>query len=164
MPKFIFKTIFVLILLTTIICGDQECINKSGFKQPITEQVDKDGWEKYVNTINLDQKIVSGLNPGLGSPEATVVQFYSSIIRGDKCFELALPVNRDKYEIDQSLKEISSWKFIEVKLLARHKNGDDSYWIKLKMKIKIEGSIESGTDEATVKRINGKWYVVEIPI
>ena len=58
---------------------------------------------------------------------------------------------------------MQEWIFLEISLLKRKKLTPGKYWIKLRMKIEINKEIESGTDEATVERIAGKWFVTEPP-
>jgi hypothetical protein len=163
-----FKSGFFFVLMVSIICflpscGEQ-CKNTKEFAVPQVSPADADGWESYSTPVVLNEDTVDGLAPGTGSPEAAVVHFFASKIRGDSCFNDVIPKDKEKYSSAyRILERIKDWKFLEVTLLERKKRGTERYWIKVKMKIEIEGDIDSGTDEATVRQIDGKWYVTRPP-
>ena len=122
------------------------------------------GWEIYIDPpiINIDS--AKSLYPKMITPEAAVVYFYASKIRGDNDFKKALPpienlTNRNKKKLKYKLEKMSKWKFIELKLVKRKKISTTQYWIKIYMKVSIKGRIDSGTDEAEVSFIDGKWYL-----
>lgn len=158
--------LFVLLVFIILIsgCGDTGvCENSKEFKIPSIDPVDSDGWEAYSSSIILNKDTVVGLAPGTKSPEAAVVHFYASKIRGDSCFEQVLPKDIKKGRLIRALKRIAEWKFLEVKLLKRNKLTPDKYWIKIFMKLEIKGKTDSGTDEATVEKIDGRWYLTDPP-
>lgn len=156
-----------LIFSIVVFCtgnGSENCPNTQEFKVPPVQPADANGWEIYENPLTLTKESVKGLAPGVDSPEAAVVHFYASKIRGDDCYKDVLPADKEKLKrLTYSLQKMAAWKFREVTLLKREAFAPGKYWIKIKMTAEIEGKIESGTDEATVEKIAGKWYVTEPP-
>jgi hypothetical protein len=144
--------------------AQEGCPNKTDFNNPIVSAPDEQDWEEYDTSFFLNSDTAPGLNPGTGSPEAAVIQFYASMIRGDSCYENVIPKKPRSYALIRSLEKVKSWKFLEVKLLKRKKLEGDKYWIALYMKISFKGGTDSGTDEATVTKINGRWLLVDPPI
>lgn len=160
---FLILGIFSLVLLPCC-SGQGNCTNTRDFTVPAVNAADGEGWEVYSNPLVLNKENVKGLSPGTGSPEAAVVHFYASKIRGDDCFNQVLPADRKKYpRVDRSLKRMADWKFIEVKLVSRKKKYTERYWIRVEMKIEIKGKVDTDMDEARVRIINGQWYVTEPP-
>jgi len=140
------------------------CLNSANLANPAVSAPDEQGSEKYETSFILNSGTAPDLNPGTGSPEAAVIQFYASMIRGDSCYENVIPKEPRSYAFIRSIEKVKSWKFLEVKLLKRKKIEGDKYWIALYMKISFKGGTDSGTDEATVTKINGRWLLVDPPI
>jgi hypothetical protein len=133
------------------------------FTPPKTGPAGSDGWEPYVKPLTLKKDTVKGVAPGHGSPEAAVVHFYASRLRGDDRYKEVLPPGWEQSGmLRRKLDKMSSWTFHEVTLLKRKKI-ELGYWIKLRMTIGYRGRTKTGTDGATVNRINGKWYVTRPP-
>ncbi len=139
------------------------CGNTAKIKLPTAQPADETGWEAYDFQFIITPENAEGLNPGTGSPEAVVIQFYASIMRGDECYKNVIPENMDGFDIGRALEEVKSWEFLEVKLLKRKIAGEGEYWVKLYMKIKYKGDVDSGTDEATVTKIGGRWLLTDPP-
>lgn len=140
------------------------CPNSADFKNPKVFAPGAYNWEEYDTSFILNSDTAPGMNPGTGSPEAAVIQFYASMIRGDSCYEEVIPKEPRSSDFTRSLEEVKSWKFLEVGLLGRKKLVGDMYWIALYMKISFKGGTDTGTDEATVSKINGRWLLVDPPI
>lgn len=135
----------------------------ASFTPPKTGPAGPDGWEPYVKPLTLKKETVKGLAPGHGSPEAAVVHFYASRLRGDDRYKEVLPPGWEKSStIRYKLEKMSTWTFHEVTLLKRKKI-EGGYWIKLRMTIGYRGRTKTGTDGATLNRIDGKWYVTRPP-
>ena len=136
---------------------------KTAFTPPKNGPAGPDGWEPYVKPLTLKKDTARGVAPGHGSPEAAVVHFYASRIRGDDRYKEVLPPGWEQSGmLRRKLGKMSTWTFHEVTLLKRKKI-DHGYWIKLRMTIGYRGRTKTGTDEASVNRINGKWYVTRPP-
>ncbi len=160
---FLILGIFSLFLLPCC-SGQGDCTNTKDFTVPAVNAADAEGWEVYSNPLVLNKGNVKGLSPGTGSPEAAVVHFYASKIRGDDCFKQVLPAGRTKdSRLGRNLEKMADWKFIEVKLVSRKKRYTERYWIRVEMKIEIKGKVDTGMDEATVRIIDGQWYVTDPP-
>lgn len=120
--------------------------------------------EEYVDAPELNESTTEGLYPGHASPEAALVHFYASLIRGDERWkEVAHPEGLG--ELQETLEEIASWKFLKVRLVGKQQadTDGDTLWIRVEMTIEVDGETDAGVDEATVQKIDGSWYVVEIP-
>jgi len=162
LKKMLFGSFVICLLLS---CGDKgDCVNTAEFTVPQLNPANAEGWESYSIPVVLNKDNVEGLSPGTGSPEAAVVHFYASKIRKDSCFNQVLPTDREKYRIDPILERMKDWIFLEAKLTERKKRGSDRYWIRVHMKIEIKGKINSDYDEATVRQIDGQWYVIRPPV
>ncbi|MBI2901622.1 MAG: hypothetical protein HYY17_15675 [Planctomycetes bacterium] len=137
---------------------------KQEYKAPDTKPGAKEGWEDYVEPPMYDAEKVKDLAPGLDSPEAAVVHFYASRIRGDEKWKEALPP-REKWDksLERKLAKMEKWVFKKMQLVGRKKVGEDEWYVKIYMEVEIEGKKDSGKDTATVRRIEGKWYVARPP-
>lgn len=135
-----------------------------GFRPPRVGSPDSEGWELYEKPLALTKDNVKDLAPGHGSPEAAVVHFYGSRLRGDNRYTEVLPPGWEKSPtLRRKLDKMARWTFVEVVLVKRKKTESGGYWIKLRMTIGYSGRTKSGTDEATVNQIGGKWYVTRPP-
>lgn len=144
-------------------CGE-EGGKKKEFTPPATKEADKDGWEAYVDPPVLDEQSSRDLSPGTDSPEAAIVHFYASRIRGDEKYLEALPP-REKWSdsLKRKIDQISKWTFKKAQIVARKKNGGASFYVKVYLEVEVDGKKDSGKDTATVEKIDGKWYVVRPP-
>lgn len=148
--------------------GAQEQTQQTGgaageFKVPPVVK-EEDGWETYQDSIVIDADSAKDLMPGQASPEAAVAHFYASRIRKDSHYLDVLPPKEQwTNKLAGALEEIDEWTFVEVRLMGRQKQSEDTYWIKIYMEITYEGKQDSGIDEVTVQKIGEVWYVVEPP-
>lgn len=131
---------------------------RAGFEIPKTATT-KEGWEVYENGLTVNEEMA----PGADSPEAAVAHFYASLMRGDEKYLDVLPP-RDGWSdsLKRKMKEVLSWKFVEVRM-ERRKIDKDRAVIKLWMKIEFDGKSDSGTDDIEVEKAGGKWIVVRPP-
>ncbi|MBN2135886.1 MAG: hypothetical protein JW737_09160 [Acidobacteria bacterium] len=159
---FIYIAIF-LCISTGILADDISCKNERDFKNPEISSPEVNGWAIYNDIFTITIENAGGLNPGNISPEAALTQFYASLIRRDKCYLIALPPGKMDSDLQRSVDEVTGWNFLEIRLEKRKKLSKDSYWISLWMKIEFQGKIESGTDDAALEKIGGKWYIVDPP-
>jgi len=156
MKKKIIPMITILISLFLLIeAGD--------FKPPVTEP-GENGWENYVNAPIIDKAIAKGLNPGQESPEAAIVHFYASRIRGDNAYiHVLLPEEKRSKKLNYSLEKSKDWKFIKFQLVGKKKVSANRDWIRIYIEVAIKGKKDGGKDEADLGFIDGKWYVYTVP-
>lgn len=93
------------------------------------------------------------------TPQKVVETFYSTYMQ-DRDSALAL-VDVDAQKADKfqrNWEKIKDWTFTKVEVVSVKEP-----YVKVKFTITIDGEDESGTDDVTVKLIDGKWWITEIP-
>lgn len=93
------------------------------------------------------------------SPQKVVEAFYATYMQ-DRDAALAL-VDADAQKADKfqrNWEKIKDWTFTKVEVTSVKEP-----YVKVKFTITIDGEDESGTDDVTVKLVDGKWWVTEIP-
>jgi hypothetical protein len=144
--------------------GSDTAGRAQAFTPPQAGPADSEGWETYSEPLTLTKDTVAGLYPGHGSPEAAVVHFYASRIRGDSRYKEVLPPDWEQSSsLKRKLERMSKWTFEKVTLLKRKKRRSERYWIMIEMTISYEGKTDSGSDEAEVRQIEGRWYITRPP-
>jgi hypothetical protein len=138
-----------------------EPVPQPSFVQPEVN-AGEDGWEIYVGETAVTRGAAELMTPGTVSPEAAVMHFYASLIRGDQRYEEVLVPERSK-KLEQKLARVLGWTFHEVRLKRRKASGEGEMWIKVYYDLEIGGERESGTDDVGVERIDGQWYVSSVP-
>ena len=137
------------------------------FVQPEVEP-GEDGWEIYTTETGVFTAQAAGMAPGNDTPEAAVIHFYASLMREDERYEEVLIPERSK-RLEKKLAKVKGWRYWDVRLERRKPSGDDSYWIKVYFRLEVAELVQSdpvfeeGTDDVEVTRIDGKWYVSDIP-
>jgi hypothetical protein len=118
----------------------------------------------YVDAPEISAENAAGLSPGTSSPEAAVVHYFASRIRGDTDYEqvLAPPEHRES-RLDRAVEEHNSWQFTGFRLVGRKDYRDGILLIQVWFSIEYNGRTDSGTDEAAVQQFDGQWYVVGVP-
>lgn len=129
----------------------------------------EDGWERYVDAPTLTPATATGFTPGFDTPEGALLSFYASRMRGDDAWRLALADDKtphvgpgDLARLNRKLDNSKDWRYLEVRLVGK-KADDEELWIKIHMKVEIGGKLDDGEDEATLMKVNGRWYVLSIP-
>ncbi len=132
-----------------------------------------DGWVMYVNAKPYTPANVKDFRPGFATPEAALLHFYASKMRGDEDWKQAL-VNESIPDWDrvfsaamfkrlqEKLDRSRNWNYLEISLVGKKESGDRIH-IKIKARIEAGGRMESGTDDATLMKIGDRWVVVSIP-
>jgi hypothetical protein len=124
----------------------------------------EEGWLVYADAPTWDASNAAGLRPGNASPEAAVVHYLASRVRGDRRFgEVLPPPDAPGGRLTRGLAEHDRWTFLGFRLVARKDREDGSAWVKVWMQISFEGDVDSGQDEFTVHRIDGVWVVTDVP-
>jgi len=128
-----------------------------------------DGWEMYLDAQTLTPQTAAAFRPGFETPEAALLSFYASRMRGDDDWKQALAAegnpafaDGDLKRLGRKLEKAKDWKYLEVRLIGKKPN-DEELYVKVFMKIAIGSEVEDGTDEATLVQVGGRWYVLAIP-
>lgn len=133
----------------------------SAYTPPPVEAGD-DGWETYVDPLLFDTATAAGVSPAPETPEAAVVLFLASRIRGDTAWQDALTAEPGR-KLQRAIDEWSGWTLVKARLEARKMKGDDRYYVRVWFEIGIDGDTDEGSDEFTVIRENDGWRITGIP-
>jgi hypothetical protein len=87
------------------------------------------GWTEYVEPPLYDPSAVAGVAPGGDSPEAAVVHYLASRVRGDSRFQEVM-VRECENECARGLGKHAEWTFLRFRLVARKDAGAGELWIK----------------------------------
>ncbi len=121
-----------------------------------------DGWETYPAAAMVDGEAARHLNPIPDSPEAAVVKFLASRVRGDDAWEdamVASPSDRARRALD----EWQEWELSRFQLRGKKETSADSYYVKTYFEIAVDGDTDEGEDEFEVVREGGGWRVSSPP-
>ena len=123
-------------------------------------------WEKYENPLLIKNDSTTTIDNFENTPESIVTYFYASKIRKDSKWEKVLP-NEDNRSA--SLKKAllllqEHLTITQFQLVSKAEYSKNELWIKVFFEIEYNGKKKSGTDEVTVKLINGKWFITNLPI
>ena len=127
------------------------CSGSGGpYTAPATTAGD-DGWQMYVDAPTVDADDAERLDPEpLDSPEAAVVKFLASHVRGDDQWKQTRPVNmgdRGQRAFDQW----QDWDLESFQLRGRKPYGDGSRaWVRVHFVISANGDTDEGEDEFDV--------------
>lgn len=119
----------------------------------------------YEDPVLITQANAQGIDTFDSSiPESVVTYFYASKIRGDRSWEEVLPDKKSRSErLKRKLLAYEEWKIIQFKLVGQAEAAKNKLWVKIFMVIEYQGKTESGEDEVTIERIDGKWIITSIP-
>lgn len=151
-----------LAVLAIVACGGSEATPPGTSYTPPEVTAEEGGAETYVEAPMIDASAARGLNPIPDSPEAAVVKFLASRVRGDDAWKDAMtadPSDRGK----RGLETWDEWKLERFQLRERQPSGSNSYWITVYFEISIGGDTDDGTDEIGVSREGDGWRVFEVP-
>lgn len=119
------------------------------YTPPVTSAGD-DGWEMYVDAPTVDRDAARGLDPDpLDSPEAAVVKFLASRVRGDGKWRDAMAVNLSD-SAKHSLDEWAEWKLDSFQLRGRKPSGEGRTWVRVHFVLSIGDDTDEGEDEFDV--------------
>jgi hypothetical protein len=135
--------------------------SESTYVAPVS-QPGSDGWETYPTAGMVDAAGAEWLNPIPDSPEAAVVKFLASRMRGDDAWQGAM-VSSPSDRAKRSLDEWEEWQLSRFQLRGKKETGADSYYVKTYFEIAVDGDTDEGEDEFEVVREAGGWRVASPP-
>lgn len=141
------------------------CANSTSSENELSSLSSENETSTTIQTTTLitkeNAKDVSSFD---NTPQAVVMFFYASRIRGDKEWEkVCLPENERSDKMKRKLEEYKTWTILEYKFVSVKEKSDDKCFVSLWMKISVDGEVDEGEDEATVELIDGKWIITSIP-
>lgn len=121
-----------------------------------------DGWETYTDAPMVDAAAARDLNPAPDSPEAAVVKFLASRVRGDDAWREAM-VASPSGRAERALAEWDQWELHRFQLRGKKETGADSYYVKTYFEIAVDGDTDEGEDEFEVVREGSDWRISSPP-
>ncbi len=131
------------------------------FRPPETFEA-ADGWQFYIDAPTWDAAAAADLAPGGDSPEAAVVHFYASRLRGDTRWEEALPAERSDTLV-RKLERMDGWEIRTARLVARKQRSPGRWYVKVALDLVREGKEVAFRDDVTVEREGDRWVVARPP-
>lgn len=122
-----------------------------------------DGWERYLDAPLVDAFSAAELRPGDGSPEAAVLHYCASRIRGDADWEQVLPAERDE-ALQRKLDRVGAWTLRSARLVARKGEPGHRYYVKLEFEVEVEARVKRATNDFTVRWREDRWVVERMPV
>lgn len=122
----------------------------------------ENGWETYVDPPLIDRTTATNLAPAPNTPEAAVVLFLASRVRGDRDWQDAMTDNLDR-KARKAVKQWEQWKLNAAQIKARKMRGDDRGYVSVWMDFTIDGDNDTGTDDFTVRREANGWRISGLP-
>jgi hypothetical protein len=135
--------------------------SESAYTPPFS-QPGEDGWETSPPAAMVDAPKAEWLNPVPDSPEAAVVKFLASRVRGDDAWQGAM-VSSPSDRAKRSLDEWADWELTRFQLRGKKETGPDAYYVRTYFEIAVEGDTDEGEDEFEVVREGGGWRVAGVP-
>lgn len=121
-------------------------------------------WGKYENPLMITEDNASTIDNFENTPESIVTYFYASKIRKDNKWEKVLPNEDNRSErLKRKLITYEDWTIVRFQLVSKTEYSKDNLWVKVFFEIEYNGQKDSGTDEVTIKLINGKWIITSVP-
>src|SRR5690606_18491946 len=117
----------------------------NAYSPPQTEE-GEDGWLTYVDAPEIGPDDVGNLNPAPTSPEAAVVKFLASRMRGDNVWEEALVADRSA-RLERQIAEWAEWTIDGFQLRGRKTTGGGGVYLRVFFRITIDDDSDSGTDD-----------------
>jgi tetratricopeptide (TPR) repeat protein len=122
-------------------------------------------WVNYKEKLRVDPAYAIALTAFENTIESKILFFYASKMRGDERWKEVLP-EEDRYSsrLKYDLEKYTRWKFLEVKLVAKKKVSETKYWVKIFMKIEVNGKTDEGQDEVEIRKTaDGTWIITDLP-
>jgi len=120
------------------------------------------GWESYIEPLMINPDTAQGLSPDPDTPEAAVVRFLASRIRGDRAWQDVMVADPGR-KTKKALKTWSRWTLNAAQIQSRKMRGENRGYVRVWVDLTIDGDNETGSDDFTVKRETDGWRISEIP-
>tara|TARA_Y100000739_G_C20507385_1_gene417887 strand:- start:526 stop:1020 length:495 start_codon:yes stop_codon:yes gene_type:complete len=122
-------------------------------------------WEKYENPLLIKNDSTANIDDFENTPESIVTYFYASKIRKDSKWEKVIPNEDNRSEnLKKELSFYENFAFTQFQLVSKTEYSKNELGIKVFFEIEYDGKKKSGTDGVTVKLINGKWLITNLPM
>lgn len=131
------------------------------YSPPATTAGD-DGWEIYSDAPMVDAAAARDLNPAPDSPEAAVVKFLASRVRGDDAWREAM-VASPSGRAERALAEWDEWELRRFQLRARKPASPTTHYVETWFEIAVGGDTDEGEDEFEVVQEGGGWRISSPP-
>ncbi len=128
---------------------------------PPTQEGD-DGWLLYLGAPTWTPQRVAGRHFGDASPEEAVLHYFACRMQGAECFREVL-VSPASERLTRKLAIHDQWRFLELRLVARQDAGDGELWLKVYLRVSIDGQEDGGEDEVTLLEQDGRWVILSVP-
>ena len=129
---------------------------------PAVERPGDMGREAYRDAPLVEAAGAENINPPANTPEAAVVKFLASRMRGDDEWRKAMvaePSDRTKRQLEQW----DAWTLERFQLRGRKKHGADAASIRVFFAISFDGRLEEGEDEFELVSEGDAWHVASPP-
>lgn len=133
----------------------------SAYTPPRTETA-ADGWSVFVDAPMVDRAAAENLDPKPDSPEAAVVKFLASRVRGDDAWRAAM-VSKPSDRAKRALAEWDEWQLQRFQLRGRKEPRANEAYIKVFFEISVNGDTDDGEDEFEVMREGDEWRISRPP-
>ena len=154
------RSIFALAAaLALAACGTEP--RSTPYSPPATRPA-ADGNDAYVDAPLVDRAAAASLDPVLGTPEAAVVKFLASRVRGDERWREALATPLEP-TAERALAEWAQWQVQRFQLRGREAAGEGRMRVSAWFEIAVDGSVDDGEDEFELTRADGVWRIVRPP-
>jgi len=131
------------------------------YSPPRTQERD-DGWLIYVDAADIGPELAADLNPSPASPEAVVVKFLASRMRGDSLWQETLVADRSS-RLQRKIAKWQEWTVAGFQLRGRKAARSDGVYVKVFFRVSIDGDNDEGTDEFQVVSEADGWRIADIP-
>lgn len=109
-----------------------------------------------------DATNVIGVFPGIASPDAAVVHYLASRVRGDERYRETLTADCDR-RCALKLKDHDGWKFLAFRLVGKKEYAPGRVWVKVWFEIEFEGRRDAGIDEFDLREEQDGYRILYVP-
>ena len=148
----------VVAALSLAACGDRQP-RPTTYTPPATRP-GADGADSFVDAPVVDRAAASSLDPMLGPPEAAVVKFLASRVRGDERWREAMAPGAGG---ERALAEWAEWQVRRFQLRGRQRVGEGAMRVSAWFEIEVDGATDEGEDEFELALVDGVWRILRPP-
>nr|NQU93582.1 hypothetical protein [Bacteroidota bacterium] len=121
-------------------------------------------WTDCTPPVLIDSLTAIQINDYENSPESIVAYFYASQIRKDnKWDEVITPMQKRSDVLIEKLNAYVEWNFKKVRLISKCEYSPGQMWIRIFMEVGFNGQIESGEDDVSLTKVDGRWVIASVP-